>query len=143
MDELTNSYGQLSTTAKEWKPVRQSSFTSTSSSVNNATSLLPSTPISQRPVSSVLHQSPPGRSPGVLRQSSLPVGETDHVQSQNQWDLGVHNHFVSEKSWNNAPIAPLEQEQECWGQGSDGKSLPLLLSGVFLFDQNNKHSSYC
>jgi hypothetical protein len=119
MDELTSSYGQLSTTAKEWKPLRQSPSTSTSSSVNNATSLSPSTPINQRPVSSVLHQSPPGKSPGVSRQSSLPVRDSGHVQSQNYWNSGAH--ISSEKSWNNAPIAPFQQAQGSWGQGSDGK----------------------
>lgn len=51
MDELTDSLGQLSTTAKEWKPHQQS----------NAAPSYPTSPKTQRPVSSVLQVSPPGR----------------------------------------------------------------------------------
>lgn len=58
MDELTDSLGQLSTNAKEWKPSSNAQTTSS----NTAASTSPySSPKTQRPLSSALQISPPGR----------------------------------------------------------------------------------
>jgi hypothetical protein len=129
MDELTDSYGRLSTTAKEWKPppsassassMRQSSSTSTTSnSYNTATPQSPS-PISPRPVSSVLHQSPPGRNTPAMSTGNPASWQLE--PRNNEWvpSAGATNKdFVPGTSWNSAPLAPLQQVS--WGQGSDGK----------------------
>jgi len=62
MDELSDSLGQLSTSAKEWKPSNQQTTTSNAVMAPTSPTLsYPSSPKTQRPVSSVLQHSPPGR----------------------------------------------------------------------------------
>lgn len=129
MDELTESYGQLSTTAKEWTPLRQSISASSSMSSYNATTtpISPVPPISPRPASSSLRHSLPGRT-GVF-EASPRGGNTRWLQAQDGNELtgtGTGGEFIPGKSWKNAPMAPLQQSQGAdFIPGKSWKNAPL------------------
>lgn len=90
MEELTDSLGQLSTNAKEWKP----SNAATSTAISPApTSPSPySSPSAQRPLSSALKHSPPGR-----RVATRELPRDWQPSTNNDWTLASPKEFVP--SW--------------------------------------------
>lgn len=82
MESLTDGFGQLSTTAKEWKPASSRQGNDASSSYSSPVSpQVPTSPSTQHTLSSALHQVSPGRSGWQLEPRTQWSGPSEFVPS--------------------------------------------------------------